>query len=90
MVRFGQSGTILITFYLICGIVRERFFNMWWNDLLWGFWNGLTAWIVLIVHIFGGWDHLPLFDATRDSNWYGAGFLTGAGSPFLGMFRKRS
>ena len=22
---------------------------MWWQDLLWGFWNGLTAWFVLIV-----------------------------------------
>ena len=30
---------------------------MWWQtSLLWGFWNGFTAWIVLIVHIFGGWD----------------------------------
>lgn len=27
---------------------------MWWQDLLWGLWNGLTAWIVLVVHAFGG------------------------------------
>ena len=32
---------------------------MWWADLLWGFWNGLTAWIVLIVHVFGGWEQFP-------------------------------
>jgi hypothetical protein len=32
---------------------------MWWQDLLWGFWNGLTAWLVLIVHIFGGWSQYP-------------------------------
>ena len=62
---------------------------MWWHDLLWGLWNGLTAWVVLIVHIFGGWDRFPLFDASRDSNWYGFGFLAGAGSPFLGMFSSK-
>lgn len=29
---------------------------MWWADLLWGFWNGIAVWIVLIVHVFGGWE----------------------------------
>lgn len=57
---------------------------MWWADLLWGFWNGLTAWVVLIVHIFGGLENQPLYDVTRAGNWYDVGFLVGAGSPFLG------
>lgn len=57
---------------------------MWWADLLWGFWNGITAWIVLIVHVFGGWDQFPFYDAARSGNWYDLGFLLGAGSPFLG------
>jgi hypothetical protein len=53
-------------------------------DLPWGFWNGLTAWIVLIVHVFGGWSEFPVFDAARSGNWYDFGFLVGAGSPLLG------
>ena len=53
-------------------------------DCLWGFWNGLTAWIVLLVHVFGGWSDLPLYDAARTGNWYDAGFLVGAGSPLFG------
>ena len=32
---------------------------MWWQDFLWGFWNGLTAWIILVVHVFGGWHQYP-------------------------------
>ena len=53
-------------------------------DLPWGFWNGFTAWIVLIVHIFGGWSEFPVFDIARAGNWYELGFLIGAGSPLLG------
>jgi hypothetical protein len=53
-------------------------------DLPWGFWNGLTAWIVLVVHVFGGWTEFPVFDVARNGNWYTFGFLVGAGSPFLG------
>lgn len=34
---------------------------MWLQDLLWGFWNGLTAWIVFIIHIFGGWQNFPFY-----------------------------
>ncbi|HLZ70837.1 MAG TPA: hypothetical protein VKV26_13125 [Dehalococcoidia bacterium] len=59
---------------------------MWWQHWLWGFWNGLTAWIVLIVHAFGGWRGFPLYDLTKKGNWYDFGFLLGAGSPFLGAF----
>ncbi|HMM42783.1 MAG TPA: hypothetical protein PKA95_12850 [Thermomicrobiales bacterium] len=57
---------------------------MWWHDLLWGLWNGLTAWIVLIVHVFGGLGDQPVYDAARQGGWYDFGFLLGAGSPFLG------
>ena len=62
---------------------------MWWQDVLWGFWNGLTAWIVLIAHVFGAWDGQPVYDAARAGNWYDFGFLAGAGSPFLGSFGAR-
>ena len=57
---------------------------MWWQDLLWGIWNGLTAWIVLLVHVFGGWPNFPFFNVARSGNWYDFGFLLGAGSPLLG------
>ena len=63
---------------------------MWWQDLLSGFWNGLTAWIVLIVHVFGGWGEFPLYDIPRSGNWYDFGFLVGAGSPLLGWLGGNS
>ena len=53
---------------------------MWWQDLLWGFWNGLTAWVILIVHVFGGWERFPFYNVERSGNWYDFGFLVGAGS----------
>ena len=62
---------------------------MWRQDLLWGFWNGLTAWVVLIVHVFGAWDRYPLYDVARSGNWYDFGFLIGAGSPLLGAAGAR-
>jgi hypothetical protein len=62
---------------------------MWWQDLLWGLWNGISAWAVLIVHAFGGWPQYPFFNIARNGNWYDLGFLFGAGSPFLGIFRRR-
>lgn len=63
---------------------------MWWQDLLWGLWNGITAWIVLIVHVFGGWDSHAVYNAARSGNWYDFGFLAGAGSPFLGLFGAKA
>jgi hypothetical protein len=57
---------------------------VWWQDLLWGLWNGITAWIVLICHIFGFWEDQPVYDVLRQGSWYDLGFLFGAGSPFLG------
>jgi hypothetical protein len=61
---------------------------VWWLDLLWGLWNGFTAWIVLIVHVFGAGDEFPFYNVARSGNWYDLGFLLGAGSPFLGFFRR--
>jgi hypothetical protein len=61
---------------------------MWWQDLLWGFWNGLTAWIILIVHVFGGWSGFPFYNMARSGNWYDFGFLLGAGSPLLGALGR--
>ncbi len=59
---------------------------MWWQDLLWGAWNGFSAWVVLIAHAFDAWNEYPFFNTARSSNWYDLGFLLGAGSPFLGIF----
>jgi hypothetical protein len=61
---------------------------MWWHDLLWGLWNGVTAWIVLIAHALDGWDQFPVYDVDRGGNWYDFGFLLGTGSPLLGFLRR--
>jgi hypothetical protein len=57
---------------------------MWWQDLLWGAWNGCTGWIVLIAHILGFWDQFPLYNEGRSSNWYDLGFVVGASALFSG------
>ena len=62
---------------------------MWWQDFLWGFWNGLTAWIVLLVHAVGGWEQFPFYNFGRDGVWYDFGFLLGAGSPIFGFFNRK-
>lgn len=61
---------------------------MWWQDLLWGIWNGLTAWVVFLVHLFGIWAQYPFYDSARGGGWYDFGFLIGAGSPLLGMLGR--
>ena len=43
---------------------------MWWQDLLWGVWNGITAWVVFIAHVFGAWERFPVYDVARIGNWY--------------------
>jgi hypothetical protein len=62
---------------------------MWWQDLLWGVWNGVTAWIVLLAHVFGTWERFPFYDVGRSGNWYDLGFLLGAGAPVLGVLGGR-
>jgi hypothetical protein len=57
---------------------------MWWQDLLWGLWNGCTACIVLLAHILGFWDQFPFYNEARSGNWYDLGFLIGAGSLLSG------
>jgi len=63
---------------------------MWWQDLLWGYWNGVTALILLIVHVFGAWGRFPFYNGARSGNWYDVGFLLGAGSPLLGAASGRA
>lgn len=53
---------------------------MWLKDFLWGLWNGITSWIILIVHVFGAWNRFPVFDVERTSTWYAFGFLIGVGA----------
>ena len=62
---------------------------MWWQDLLFGYWNGVTAWIVFVVHLFGAWADFPLYDVARTGGWYDFGFLVGAGSPLFGAASAR-
>jgi hypothetical protein len=62
---------------------------MWWLDLVAGFWNGFTAWIVLIAHVFGAWQEFPVYDLLKSGAWYDFGFLVGAGSPLLGAASTR-
>lgn len=61
---------------------------MWWHDVLWGLWNGITAWIVLIAHVLDAWELQPIYDTNRSGNWYDFGFLLGTGSPLLGFLRR--
>ena len=58
-------------------------------NFLWGLWNGICAWPILIVHALGGWARFHVYNVMRDSAWYQFGFLIGAGSPFLGLFGRR-
>jgi hypothetical protein len=55
---------------------------------LWGLWNGITAWPLLLIHAFGAWHRFPVYNIHRNGGWYQLGFLMGAGSPFLGMFGR--
>ena len=80
----GAAGSI--RFDAACRL--KEGITVWWHDLLWGVWNGLTAWILLIVHAFGGWKQYPFYDGARSGNWYDGGFLLGAGSPFLGVLTR--
>jgi hypothetical protein len=58
-------------------------------DIIYGLWNGITAWPLLILHIFGIFSEFPVYDVARNTGWYQFGFLIGAGSPLLGFFGKR-
>lgn len=60
------------------------------EDFLWGIVNGVTAWPLLVVHLFGAWDRYPVYNVKRDAGWYQFGFLLGAGSPALGMLSGRT
>lgn len=53
-------------------------------DFLWGLWNGISAWPLLVIHALGGWLRYPIYNFARDGGWYQLGFLIGAGSPLLG------
>jgi hypothetical protein len=35
------------------------------TDFLWGLWNGITAWPLLIVHVFGWLDQYPVLATSR-------------------------
>jgi hypothetical protein len=62
---------------------------MWWRHFLWGFWHGLTAWLVVLVHACGGWRQYPVYNRQRRSNWYALGFVLGAATPLRGASGRR-
>ena len=45
---------------------------------LYGFWDGLTSWIILIGHAVGAFESQPVFSLARGA-WYDFGFLIGVG-----------
>ena len=57
-------------------------------DFLYGLLNGITAWPLLVLHVFGVFSQFPIFDVARNTSWYQFGFLIGAGSPILGFLGK--
>lgn len=59
------------------------------ENILFGLLNGITAWPLLILHVFGVLTQYPVYDVARNTGWYQFGFLIGAGSPLLGLLRKR-
>ncbi|HEY4670051.1 MAG TPA: hypothetical protein VIH05_09780 [Tepidiformaceae bacterium] len=59
------------------------------EDFLWGLFNGLTAWPLLVLHVIDVWEQYPVYDVNRNGGWYQFGFLLGAGSPFLGVLGRR-
>jgi hypothetical protein len=65
---------------------------VWWaqRPTLWGFWNGLRAWIVpLYSPRVGRLGAVPLLqNNARSANWYDLGFVLGAGSPISGVFAR--
>jgi hypothetical protein len=63
---------------------------MWYADLFAGFWNGLTAWAVLIFHVFNTWEGHEFDNTAKSGNWYNFGFLVCAGSPLMGALAKNA
>lgn len=59
------------------------------EQVLWGLWNGASAWPLLLIHLVGFWPEYPVYNLARDGGWYQLGFLLGAGSPFLGLLGRR-
>jgi len=59
------------------------------EDVLWGLWNGITAWPLVVFHALDVWEKYPVYNIGRDGGWYQVGFLLGAGSPVLGLLGAR-
>ncbi len=60
------------------------------EDFLWGIVNGVTAWPLLVLHVFSIYERYPVFNVQRDVPWYQFGFLIGTGSPILGLASGRA
>lgn len=60
------------------------------ENFLYGLLNGVTAWPLLLLHVFGIFSQYPVYDVARNTAWYQFGFLIGTGSPLLGLLGRRS
>jgi len=47
------------------------------SDVLWGIWNGMTSFGLLILHVFDIWERYPVYNVGRDGGWYQFGFILG-------------
>ena len=41
------------------------------ENFLWGVWNAISAWPLLVLHVFTIWDKYPVYNVVRDSGWTG-------------------
>ncbi|MEP7216213.1 MAG: hypothetical protein ABI782_08155 [Anaerolineaceae bacterium] len=55
------------------------------ENFLWGIFNGITAWPLLVLHVFDIWEKYPVYNVARDAGWYQFGYLVGTGSPVAGI-----
>ena len=58
------------------------------ENFLFGLLNGVTAWPLLFLHVFGALPQYAVYDVARNTAWYQFGFLIGAGSPLLGLLGR--
>jgi hypothetical protein len=77
-----EGGDLEIFLLVLDQSVQEE---LWWQDILWGLWNGATAWALVIARAFDGWKEFTLYDSTR-SGWYDLSFLIGANLPIALLY----
>ncbi len=44
------------------------------DNFLYGLLNGVTAWPLFLLHLFGTFTQYPVYDVSRNTPWYQFGF----------------